>query len=126
MKILLICSNRFYSVVPYIKEELENDGHDVTVPNGYNNNYDENIMDDVESVLVLNFNKDDKKKYPKDHIGEETFLEMYDAFRLNKKIYLVNGVPEGELKEKIELLNPIELNGFLNKLNNNVKTLKKN
>lgn len=126
MKILLICSNRFYSVVPYIKEELENDGHYVTLPNGYNNNYDENIMDDVESVLVLNFNKDDKKKYPKNHIEEEVFMEIYDAYNFKKDIYLINPIPEGELKEKIESLNPIVLNGFLNKLNNNVKTLKKN
>jgi hypothetical protein len=34
---------------------------------------------------------------------------MYEAFRLNKKIYMYNDVPNGILKDEIEGFNPILL-----------------
>ena len=47
----------------------------------------------------------------KNYIGGATFLEMYDAFRLGKIIYLMNDIPKGMLFDEIEGFNPIVLNG---------------
>lgn len=72
----------------------------------------ENLIKNMDAVLVLNFDKDDKKNY----IGGATFLEMYDAFRFNKSIYLYNEVPEGMLKDEIIGFGPTILNGDLEKI----------
>jgi hypothetical protein len=52
----------------------------------------------------------------KNYIGGATFLEMYDAFRLGKKIYLYNDVPEGILKDEIVGFDPIVIDGDLEKV----------
>ena len=38
---------------------------------------------------------------------------MYDVFRLCKKIYLYNDIPNGMLYDEIEIFNPIIINGNL-------------
>ena len=38
---------------------------------------------------------------------------MYDAFRLNKKIYLYNDIPNGMLYDEIEGFGPIIINSDL-------------
>lgn len=38
---------------------------------------------------------------------------MYDAFRLNKRIYLYNDIPNGMLFDEIEGFGPIIINGNL-------------
>ena len=35
MKIFIICSKKFYGQIPSIKEELEKNGHVITLPNSY-------------------------------------------------------------------------------------------
>ena len=135
MKILIICSKRFYERIPNIKKVLENNGHIVYLPNCYDApdteakmwnlgkekhqefkakmyKQSEETISKVDAVLVLNFDKDDNKNY----IGGATFLEMYDAFRLNKKIYLYNDIPEGMLYDEIEGFNPIIINGSSEKI----------
>ena len=135
MKILIICSKRFYERIPNIKKVLENNGHIVFLPNCYDApdtetkmwnlgkekhqefkakmyKQSEETISKVDAVLVLNFDKDDNKNY----IGGATFLEMYDAFRLNKKIYLYNDIPEGMLYDEIEGFNPIIINGSSEKI----------
>ena len=47
----------------------------------------------------------------KNYIGGATFLEIFDAFRFNKKIYLYNEIPEGILYDEIEGFAPIIING---------------
>lgn len=39
---------------------------------------------------------------------------MYDAFKMNKKIYLYNDIPEGMLKDEIIVFLPIMINQDLN------------
>ena len=56
------------------------------------------------------------KKLKKNYIGGATFLEIYDAFRLNKKIYLYNDIPEGMLYDEIQGFAPIIINGDLSKI----------
>lgn len=63
------------------------------------------------AVLVLNYDKNKDGKIYKNYIGGATFLEMYDAFRLGKKIFLMNDVPDGMLFDEIEGFNPIILKG---------------
>lgn len=132
MNIFIICSKKFYDRIPEIKELLEVNGHHPVMPNCYDDpgtedriralgeeehqrfkasmyKQSEETISNMDAVLVLNFDKDDKKNY----IGGATFLEMYDAFRLGKKIFLYNPVPEGMLYDEIVGFEPIIINGDL-------------
>ena len=134
MKIMLICSKAFYDKLEYFKSKLEILGHEVVMPNCWDcpeteSKYrgtkehsswkasmykqSEKAISGVDGVLVLNYDKNGQKNY----IGGATFLEIYDAFRLGKKIYFVNDLPEGMLKDELIGFNPMIINGDLNKLN---------
>jgi len=63
-------------------------------------------------VLVLNFEKDGKKNY----IGGATFLEMFKAWELDKKVFLYNGVPDNLLKDEIIGMAPIVIKRDLSKI----------
>lgn len=76
----------------------------------------EKIISKMDAVLVLNFDKEKDNKLLKNYIGGATFLEMYDAFRLNKKIFLFNDIPQGMLYDEVEGFNPIIINGNLDKI----------
>lgn len=135
MKVFLISSKRFYGKIPEIKTELEKAGHVLTMPNCYDDPSTEEryvamghaehskwkgqmieqslmVIKGNDAVLVLNFDKGEMKNY----IGGATFLEMYDAFRLGKKVYLYNDVPEGILRDEIRGFGPIVLNGDLSQI----------
>ncbi len=135
MKIFVICSKRFYDRIPPIEAELQKLGHMVTLPNCFDDPAAEErhralgtdvhakwkggmiahstqVIQDNDAVLVLNFDKDGAKKY----IGGATFLEMYDAFRIGKKIFLYNDIPEGILHDEIRGFDPIVLNGELQRI----------
>ena len=133
MRIFIICSKAFYEKIPSIKEELETMGHIITLPNCYDCpeteakyrgtsehsawkatmiKHSEDVISKVDSVLVLNYSKNNIDNY----IGGATFLEMYDAFRLGKKIYMINEIPEGLLKDEIIGFGPIIINGDLKKI----------
>lgn len=73
----------------------------------------EDTIKSMDAVLVLNYDKNKDSKISKNYIGGATFLEMYDAFRFGKKIFLINEIPEGMLFDEIEGFNPIILNGNL-------------
>lgn len=130
MKILLICSKRFYNRIPLIESELKELGHVCTMPNCYENPETEDhyrimgreehakwkggmiahsvsVIQDNDAVLVLNFKKEDMENY----IGGATFLEMYDAFRLGKKIFLYNDIPDGILHDEIIGFSPVVIHG---------------
>jgi hypothetical protein len=132
MKIFIICSKHFYDKVPAIKQSLEELGHDVTPPSHHDDPGTEaryrdqgteihskwvaemirlstRIIEKHDAVFVLNFEKHGIKNY----IGGGTFLEMYDAFRLGKKIFLYNKIPDGMLRDEIVGLGPIVTNGDL-------------
>ena len=135
MKIFLICSKNFYNKIPDIKIALEQKGHEISLPNCYDDpatesrqkalgenehskwkakmlNHSTNVINENDAVLVLNFEKNGILNY----IGGATFLEMYDAFRLGKKIYMYNNIPEGILKDEIAGFNPIVIFGDLGKV----------
>jgi hypothetical protein len=136
MKIFIVCSKSFYTKVEPIKQELEKKGHTIIVPNLYeertkevepestawNFGQTEHIkfkknmykmsrekIKNVDALLVLNFDKKNKKNY----IGGATFLEMYNSFLENKKIYLFNDIPHGDLYDEIHGFEPTIINGNL-------------
>ena len=137
MKVLIICSKQFYSKIEEIKEILKNRNIDVFLPNCYDDpsteekmwklgkkehqefkakmyKQSEETIKNMDAVLVLNYDKNKDGEIYKNYIGGATFLEMYDAFRLDKKIFLMNDIPEGMLFDEIEGFNPIVLNGNIN------------
>ena len=139
MKVLIICSKRFYEKIPNIKNELEQKNIQIFLPNCYDDpkteermwnlgqeihqefkaqmyKQSEETIKNMDAVLVLNFDKTTNEKIEKNYIGGATFLEIYDAFRLNKKIYLYNDIPEGMLYDEIQGFAPIIINGDLSKI----------
>jgi len=63
-----------------------------------------------DAILVLNFEKNGQPNY----IGGATFLEMFKAWELKKKIFLYNPLPENILRDELEIFNPVIINGRLN------------
>ena len=139
MKILVICSKKFYSKIEEVKQELEKRGNEICLPNCYDDptaeqkawdlgveehqkfkakmyKQSENTIKKMDAVLVLNLDKEKNGKLLKNYIGGATFLEMYDAFRLGKKIYLYNDIPDGMLYDEIEGFGPIIINGELDQI----------
>jgi len=60
-------------------------------------------------ILVVNFEKNGQK----DYIGGATFLEMYKAFELGKKIFLYNPIPDNIMKDEIIGFAPTVIKGEL-------------
>ncbi len=135
MKIFICCSKHFYRRIPEIKDILEKAGHQITLPNSYDSPFKEEEMKKLsqqehadwkgemlrlqiakiqqnDAVLVLNFEKKGQPNY----IGGATFLEMFKAWELNKKIFLFNSIPKGILEDELIALSPIVINGDLSKI----------
>lgn len=132
MKIFITASKTAYDKVEDIKSQLENAGHTVSPPNGFNDanqeadtklltadeysswkaemiREDGRIVAAHDAVLALNYEKHGVANY----IGGATFLEMFKAFDLGKKIYLYNPIPDGMLTDEIIGLQPIVIDGDL-------------
>jgi len=135
MKIFLICSKKFYDKIPEVRQVLQSRGHKITVPNCYDDpsteeryrsagdeehskwkagmlKHSTEVIEANDAVLVLNFEKNGIQNY----IGGATFLEMYDAFRLGKKIFLYNDIPNGILKDEIIGFAPSVVYGSLERI----------
>jgi len=66
----------------------------------------------TEAILVLNLDKRGIKNY----IGGSVFLEMGFAHILNKKIFLLNSIPDMPYTDEIRSMQPIILKGNLDKI----------
>jgi len=71
------------------------------------------IIKNSDVILVANFEKNNIKNY----IGGNSFLEMGFAHILNKKIFILNDIPEMIYTDEIEAMQPIVLRGDLTKIN---------
>lgn len=71
-----------------------------------------NKIKDGDAILVINEDKNNKVNY----IGGNSFLEMGFAHVLNKKIFLLNPIPESSYKDEIVAMKPIILDGDLKKI----------
>ena len=127
-KIMIASSTAFYNEIDKISNFLKENNYEIIYPNGYNEDYEE--YDDItkqyklfytmskekiskaDELLVLNFTKTKNNKTLNNYIGPSTFLEMYEAFMNNKKIYLYTNLPDEDhiLYDDIKALNPICLN----------------
>ena len=135
MKIMILCSKHFYNKIPEIKKILEKRGHKLKMPNSFDEPFaeerikimskeehikwksdmmkkDEENITPQDAVLVLNL----KKKGIKNYIGGATFLEVYMAWRMNKKIFFYNPLPNCSFTDELVGMTPIILNGDLTKL----------
>lgn len=135
MKILIICSKSFYAEVADVKSELETYGHVICLPNCINNSgleehcrslgdgvhkefkkkmfrESEEKIKSCDAVIVLNLCKNGVNGY----IGGATFLEMYDAYRHGKKIFMYNAAPNNLLYDEIQGFSPVVINGDLTRV----------
>jgi hypothetical protein len=136
MKIFVCTSRYLYTKAQPVINELEKMGHEITLPNNYDDPGRENrIKEEKElkeysrwkasmleiqakkvatndAVLVLNFEKNGEKNY----IGGATFLEMFKAWEMSKKIFLYNEIPDNLLKDEITGMAPVIINQDLAKI----------
>jgi len=70
-----------------------------------------------DAILVINLDKKGIKNY----VGGNAFAEIMFAFFLNKKIFFLNPIPSDErlsfIRDEIEAVKPIVLNGNLELIN---------
>ena len=118
------------------KNHLEKMGHICFIPES-TNNYAEGTMEKVsgyesaqrkitnnfirkhydlitnsDAILVLNHDKKGVKNY----IGGNALIEMGFAHVHNKKVFLLNPVPELSYSDEISVMTDVILNGDLNKV----------
>ena len=114
------------------KKELEKSGKQTIVPTGIENyakglskeedKWDK-IKNDVikkyfdeikncDAVLIINKDKNNIKNY----LGGNSLIEMAFAHVLEKKIFLLNPIPEINYSNEIEVMNPIIINKDLTKI----------
>lgn len=100
-------------------------GHEITLPNSFDDpgteermkkmsptdhrgwkakmlKLSENKISGNDAMLVINVEKNGVPNY----IGGATFLEMYEAFKMSKKIFIYNPIPDGILHDEIMGMGP--------------------
>ena len=147
MKITICGSNFFYQEMLDIKKQLEHLGHQVKLPPSEVRDANGKMIPVKEiyairkaetsdagwiwdskaesmhvhfqkvewsdAIIVLNYDKNNIQNY----IGGNTLMEMGVAFYLNKKIFLLNGIPDISYKEEIIGMKPVIINKDLTKIN---------
>jgi len=135
MKIAIIASMAFSKEMMKLKEELTKKNHSVILPRlteefaetnfketreeSVNNKIKYNLLKyyfekikESDAILVANYTKENIRNY----IGGNTFLEMGFAHVLDKKIFLLNGVPDMLYSDEIKAMKPIVLDEDLEKV----------
>ena len=136
MKIAICASMVFAEKMVQIKHQLEEIGHTVFISQfaeGYlgkaekekeklavsdKNEHDAirkfwEIIKKSDAILVLNYDRKGIKNY----IGGNTLMEIGFAHVLNKKIFMMNPVPDIEYyRSEIEAVSPVVLKQDLNKI----------
>ncbi len=134
MKIAICGSMAFAKEMLAAKSTLEVNGHKVLMPNEvekfldekaveqkWNNKGDDDIcfikehynkIKESDAILVLNYDKNDIKNY----VGSNSLMEIGFAYVLDKKIYLLNSIPEMSCQDEIVHINPILLGGNVSKI----------
>lgn len=71
-----------------------------------------NLIKEADAILVLNFDKNNIKNY----IGGNVFLEIGFAHVLDKKIFVLNNLPQINYLDELLAMQPIIINNDLNKI----------
>ncbi|MBI5148890.1 hypothetical protein HZA33_04385 [Candidatus Pacearchaeota archaeon] len=97
----------------YAEMESEERMHSESVENklGFMKEYFEEIKKS-DAILVIN---EGKKGIP-NYIGGNTLIEMGIAYYLDKKIFLLNDIPEMDYRDEITAMQPVALKGRLEAL----------
>lgn len=133
MKIVICGSMVFVKKMVELKSEFEKIGHEIVLPRfseeyaqmqsldkvhseSVKNKINHDLIKDhfesiknADAVLIVNEDKNEAK----DYIGGNSFLEMGFAHVLNKKIFLLNGMPKNSYVDEIKAMQPIVLNNDL-------------
>jgi predicted RNA-binding protein with PUA domain len=129
MKIAICGSMAFAKDMLAIKKELEKKGHNVTVPEGTDKhakgmirNEDKwekleidairayyNEIKKNDAIVVINKDKNNIKGY----VGGNSLIEIAFAHVLEKKIFLINPIPEMSYTDEIIAMKPIIINNNL-------------
>ena len=136
MKIAICSSMAFAKEMCEIKKQLESKSHEVILPHNTEFYADgslapesrkesaENkikhdlfryyfkLIQDSDAILVVNLSKNNIDNY----IGGNSFIEMAFAHVLDKKVFLLNPIPQIAYSDEIIGLQPIILNGNLDKI----------
>ena len=137
MKIMICASITFAKSMLEIKEKLEKQGHTVLISDDapfYSESpetklsFDEelklakeqdilnkalNKVSQSDAILVLNYEKNNIKGY----LGTSVLMELAVAYHLKKKIFLLNEIDKTQnYALEVELINPVILNGDLEKI----------
>ncbi|MDD5290050.1 MAG: hypothetical protein PHT40_02530 [Patescibacteria group bacterium] len=132
MKITICGSLQFASDMLQIKSRLEEIGHMVVIPKntekyasgelGAENKWEKleldvfrnyfNEIKETDAILIINKEKNNIPNY----IGGNSLIEMAFAHVLNKKIFLLNPIPQMLYTDEIEAMKPIVLNNDLDKI----------
>ena len=137
MKIVICGSMGASAQMLSAKIELEKAGHEIVIPRnteayargelGFESDHESasnKIKHDLirvyfdkiknsDAILVINT----EKKGIENYIGGNTFLEMAFAHVLHKKIYLLNDIPEFGYQDEVIAMQPIIINGDLQRIN---------
>lgn len=129
MKTIVLCgSMKLKDRMVEIEEKLKNLGFGVLLPDfGEVNDYStmtESKQYELKNKMILNhFDKikqgdailvvNESLKGVDSYIGANSFLEMGLAFSLNKKIFLLNNIPDQPNKVEIGGMLPVCLDGFV-------------
>jgi len=142
IKIAICGSLNFTHEIKEIADELKNFGFDVSIPissekilrgefsldeiknEKENGKFSERvikfdsiraywkIIKESDAIMIANFDKNNIKNY----IGGNSFLEMGFAHILNKKIFLLNEIPEMIYTDELKAMQPIVLNSDFSKI----------
>ncbi|MCK5612731.1 hypothetical protein KAR91_63245 [Candidatus Pacearchaeota archaeon] len=137
MKITVCSSMSFAKEMIEIKSQLECVGHEIILPRNTESYADESLseesrresaknkinedlirayfkkIEESDAVLIVNLPKNDIDHY----VGGNTFLEIAFAHVLNKKVFLLNPIPEVSYSDELVAMQPIILNGDLSLIN---------
>ena len=143
MKIIICASIKFTNEINEISVKLKKKNHIVEIPltsqkilngeitleefnkeNLKGEGATRKIQDDVikkyynkikncDCILVLNYSK----KWINDYIWGNTFLEIWFAHVLDKKIFLLNDIPDISYSDEIKAMMPKVLNWDISKIN---------
>ena len=176
MKIFIACSKYFYDRITEIENKLEGLGHDVMMPNSYEEPFREERMKElsledhikfkqemmglhetkiksVDSLLVLNCQEPPvkdwwhvnatlrvvlehtqnstsdlnhssqtsgilmfKKNNQSNYTGGATFMEIVKTWKLEKKVYIYNSIPDNIFRDELIRINPTIIYGDLKKI----------